>query len=502
MDELAKLGEFGLIDLIKNDTISDHASVVLGIGDDAAVLLPTPRQLLLFTTDMLVESVHFDLTTTMPWQLGYKAIAVNLSDIAAMGGAPRHAVVSVAVPPTTPPDFIVNLYQGMKEICHEFGVNIVGGDTVSTPGGLVINVAVTGEVEPANLVKRSGAQPGDIIAVTGNLGNSAAGLDLLKVGNWEDDDFAWPLVTAHLSPRPQVKAGAILAAAGATSMDDVSDGLASESHEIAKASGVGVKLYAKLIPLADELKEAAEKLGKQALDYALYGGEDFQLLFTMEPRKFEELCSARPELKLTRIGEITEPDLGVTLVEQDGGIQTIEAQGYNHFRQNKPMEKLVHKTASAEETYKFGQKLAQYLKAGDVICLSGNLGAGKTLLSQGIAAGLEVNDVVGSPTFTVLNVYDAHTALGQELSIYHFDLYRLEHPSELEDVGFDHYVEADGIAIIEWPEKFREFLPQEHLWLTIEYGNLPDERLINFKAAGKRYQTLCEELKQVADSCC
>lgn len=502
MSELEKLGEFGLIDLIKEDTISDQGSVVLGIGDDAAVLLPTPRQLLLITTDMLVESVHFDLATTTPWQLGYKAIAVNLSDIAAMGGVPHHAVVSLALPPTTSPDFVVNLYQGMKEICHEFGVNIVGGDTVSSPKGLVINVTVTGEVEPVNLVRRSGAQAGDIVAVTGALGNSGAGLDLLAAGEWEEFDFAWPLVTAHLSPRPQVKTGPLLASAGATSMDDISDGLASEAHEIAKASGVGVKLYAKQIPLADELREAAAKLGKQALDYALYGGEDFQLLFTMEPRKFDELLKAKPELQLVKIGEIVDAGEGVVLIDEDGDSQAIEAKGYNHFRKELPPAKIEKKTTSSEETYNFGQALADLLKPGDVICLSGNLGAGKTLLSQGIAAGLKVADVVSSPTFTVLNVYDGQTVAGQELAIYHFDLYRLEHPSELSDIGFDHYVEAGGIAIIEWPEKFREFLPKEHLWLTLEYGELPDERIINLKAVGKRYQMLCEELNQVADSSC
>ena len=500
MNELTKLGEFGLIDLIKQDTISDHGSVVVGIGDDAAVLLPTPRQLLLMTTDMLVESVHFDLTTTTPWQLGYKAIAVNLSDIAAMGGAPRHAVVSVALPSSTPADFVVNLYQGMKEICHEFGVNIVGGDTVSSPQGLVINVAVTGEVAPVNLVRRSGAQIGDIVAVTGFLGNSAAGLDLLTLGDWEDYDFAWPLVTAHLSPRPQVKAGAILAVAGATSMDDVSDGLASEAHEIAKASGVGIKLYTAQIPLAAELKEAAVKLGKQALDYALYGGEDFQLLFTMEPRKYEELLIAQPDLQFVKVGEVVDVNQGVTLVDEAGGVQALEARGYNHFRQEEPSNVLVGKTTSADETYEFGQALSEFLRPGDVICLSGNLGAGKTLLSQGIAAGLQVADVVSSPTFTVLNVYDGQTADRQDISIYHFDLYRLEHPSELADIGFDHYVEAGGIALIEWPEKFLEFLPKEHLWLNLEYGELPDERVIHLKAEGERYQTLCKELKQIANS--
>lgn len=333
IDELNQLGEFGLIDLIKQDTVSDHGSVVVGIGDDAAVLLPTPRQLLLVTTDMLVESVHFDLTTTTPWQLGYKAIAVNASDIAAMGGAPRHAVVSIAVPSSTPPEFVVNLYKGMKEICHEFSVNIVGGDTVSSPHGLVINVALTGEVEPANLVRRSGAQPGDVVAVTGRLGNSAAGLDLLTAGDWEDYNFAWPLVTAHLTPRPQVKTGQLLAAVGATSMDDISDGLASEAHEIAKASNVGIELYANQIPLADELKEAADILGKNALDYALYGGEDFQLMFTMEPSNFEAFRLAYPDVTVFKVGSVVEANRGVTLIDEAGQSQVIEARGYNHFRQ-------------------------------------------------------------------------------------------------------------------------------------------------------------------------
>ena len=499
MEDLTKLGEFGLIDLIKQDTINDHGSVVVGIGDDAAVLLPTPRQLLLMTTDMLVESVHFDLTTTTPWQLGYKAIAVNLSDIAAMGGVPRHAVVSVALPRATAADFVVNLYQGMKEICREFNVNIVGGDTVSSPQGVVINVAVTGEVAPVHLVRRSGAQVGDIVAVTGCLGNSAAGLELLAESGWEEYEFAWPLVTAHLSPRPQVKTGAVLAAAGATSMDDVSDGLASEAHEIATASGVGIKLYAQQIPLAAELQAAAGKLRKQVIDYALYGGEDFQLLFTMEPRRYEELLLAQPQLQVCKIGEVVDAEQGVTLVDEAGGVQVLEARGYNHFYQEEQACVIEYTTTSPEGTYRFGQELANRLRPGDVICLSGNLGAGKTLLSQGIAAGLKVADLVSSPTFTVLNVYEGQTE-DQDIMIYHFDLYRLEHPEELADIGFDYYVGAAGIALIEWPEKFLEFLPKEHVWLTLEYGESPEERRIVLKAEGERYRILCEELKEVAHS--
>ena len=171
------IGEFGLIDLLKKNTINAPQSVIAGIGDDAAVLLSTPKQLQLLSTDMLVEAVHFDLKTTTPCQLGYKAIAVNISDIAAMGGLPRHVVISLALPRSIDVEFVDNLYSGMKEICKEFDVNIVGGDTVSSPQGIVINVALLGEVEPALLLRRSGAQQGDIVAVTNTLGNSAAGLE-------------------------------------------------------------------------------------------------------------------------------------------------------------------------------------------------------------------------------------------------------------------------------------------------------------------------------------
>lgn len=330
--ELKQVGEFGLIHLLKDNTIFDSSSVVVGIGDDAAVTLPTPRQLQLLTADMLVENVHFDLKTTAPWQLGYKALAVNLSDIAAMGGTPKHAVISIAIPKHLELEFIVGLYDGMKEICREFGVNIIGGDTVSSPHGLIINVTVAGEVEPTNLVRRSGAKAGDVVVVTGTIGNSAAGLDLLSRGEWEDYDFAWPLVTAHLTPRPQVKVGRALAGFGATSMDDISDGLASEVNEIASASGVGMIIRAADIPLLSETIEAAAIFGKKATDYALYGGEDFQLLFTIEPDKFKLLADLDLGVKITAVGEVVEKDAGVLLINPDGQKTVLEPRGYNHFR--------------------------------------------------------------------------------------------------------------------------------------------------------------------------
>lgn len=330
--KIEEIGEFGLIDLIKQDTIQNPGCVITGIGDDAAVVLPAPRQLQLLTTDMLVESVHFDLRTTTPWQLGYKAIAVNLSDIAAMGGTPRHVLVSLAINKQVSPDFVVNLYEGMKEICREFSVNIVGGDTVATPGGVVINVAAMGEVEPGNIVRRSGANPGEIVAVTGKLGNSGGGLDLLLAGDWEDHDFAWPLVTAHLTPRPQVKAGKLLGLAGASSLNDISDGLASEINEIAAASQVGIRLFAGQIPLSDELRAAAALFHKTSLDYALYGGEDYQLVFTMEKSKWRELQATDLGVAVTLIGEVTKPHTGVVLINETGEEQPLAARGYNHFR--------------------------------------------------------------------------------------------------------------------------------------------------------------------------
>lgn len=329
--ELKQVGEFGLIHLLKDNTIFDPSTVIVGIGDDAAVTLPTPRQLQLLTTDMLVEDVHFDLKTTAPWQLGYKALAVNLSDIAAMGGMPKHAVISIAIPKQTEIEFITNLYDGMKEICRDFGVNIIGGDTVSSPNGLVINVTVAGEVEPTNLVRRSGAKIGDIVVVTGTIGNSAAGLDLLKLENWEEYDFAWPLVTAHLTPRPQVKAGRALAGFGATSMNDISDGLASEANEIASASGVGLVICEADIPISPEAIQTAEMLGKKAVDYALYGGEDFQLVFTITPEKYNLLTEVDLGVKVTAVGKVVEKAEGVSLLDRKGCKMVLKPHGFNHF---------------------------------------------------------------------------------------------------------------------------------------------------------------------------
>ncbi|MDL2280401.1 thiamine-phosphate kinase [Selenomonadales bacterium OttesenSCG-928-I06] len=328
---LKQIGEFSLIDLIKEDTVHNKDTVIEGIGDDAAVVSTTEGYLQLLTTDMLVENIHFNLNFTDFYKLGNKAIAVNLSDIAAMGGVPRQALISMALPKDTEIKNILELYKGMKDICKKFSVNIVGGDTVSTFGPIVINVALVGEVKKENLVKRSGAQVGDLLLVSGALGSSAAGLEILQNDLKDKFDFAKELIKKHLVPNPRVELGQLLGKNKATSIDDISDGLASECNEIASASQVGIRIYKEKIPVSKEVHAVAEYLNKSYVDYALYGGEDFELLFTMNPRDLENF-SKKNIADIFVIGEIVNVKEGVTIVDFDGQSTILEAKGYNHFR--------------------------------------------------------------------------------------------------------------------------------------------------------------------------
>lgn len=328
--ELKEIGEFGLIDLIKQDCIVDASNVVVGIGDDAAAVIPTKNMLQLISTDMLMEGIHFDLSFISPFQLGYKSLAVNLSDIAAMGGIPKQVVVSIALPKQIEIEFIIELYRGMKELARQFGVNIVGGDTVSSLQGIAINVTVIGEVTEQKLQKRSGAKCGDLVAVTGTLGSSAAGLALLQTGGYDACQFSDSLVNAHLMPLPQVVVANDIANY-AHSMNDISDGLASEAKEIALASGVGMRLYADKIPLSPDLIAASGALKTSALSYALYGGEDYQLIFTIAPEQYQLLKQCHLVHHITIIGEVTPQNGVVELVQEDQQIVQLESKGYNHF---------------------------------------------------------------------------------------------------------------------------------------------------------------------------
>ena len=325
--KINEIGEFGLIDILKQNTINNKDNIIKGIGDDTAVFSVENNLLQLATTDMLVEGIHFNREFITAWQLGYKAIAVNFSDIAAMGGTPTNILISLAIPSDIDVDFMVQLYDGMKYLTKKFNANIIGGDTVASLQGLVINVTVLGTV-PLPLVKyRSGAKNGDLVVVTGDLGSSAAGLEIL-LNKYEQEQYEI-LVKKHLMPFPQLNYGEIIANY-ANSMNDISDGLASEANEISTASEVGIMLKENKMPVLKETKEVAKVFQKDVLDYVLFGGEDYQLVFTITPEKLTKLQGELNDL--TIVGEVCSSFNGVKLERNDGTIIDIKSKGYNHFR--------------------------------------------------------------------------------------------------------------------------------------------------------------------------
>lgn len=332
---IAELGEFGLIDRLNRDLIAVPEEVICGIGDDAAVL-PAQQKDLLFTTDMLVEEVHFSLNFSTLYQIGWKAMVSSVSDIAAMGGRPSNATISMAIPRGIEVELLEDLYAGMRAACHQFGVNIVGGDTVKTSGPMVFNISLLGWVDQGKAVYRSGAQPGDLILVSGTLGDSAGGLKVLKndLSGLPPAKREW-LVNKHLEPQPQPALGQALAATGwITSMNDVSDGLASEILEITTASQVGCVVDDAEIPISVPLFRLAAQLNLDAMELALFGGEDYQLVFTIKPEHLESIEQVAAELgqPVTVVGQITEQSAGNLRKTIKGRIIPLVAKGYNHFR--------------------------------------------------------------------------------------------------------------------------------------------------------------------------
>lgn len=329
---VAQIGEFGLIEKIKKGALFNKRRVIKGIGDDAAVEKINGNMYLLSTCDMLVENIHFLKNEITPWQLGYKAAAVNLSDIAAMGGRPTGILVSIAIPKDTEGEYIEDFYKGLKSICKEYETNLLGGDTVSSLQGIVVSVTALGEVLPENLLLRSGAQVGDLVMVTGTLGDSAAGLEIIL--QKKDGSRFSELFSRHLTPSPQVKEGMFLASLGiVTAMNDISDGLASEITEIAEASRVGAKIIAEQIPLSQETKELSQEINKNPLDWALYGGEDYQLVFTcpeQESASIQKLFRNKFKRELYEVGSIVPLKNGISL-EERGCPEPLIKKGYNHF---------------------------------------------------------------------------------------------------------------------------------------------------------------------------
>ncbi len=328
--KIADLGEFGLIDRIGKSAIRNAKRAPIGIGDDAAALLLSPSSSLLATTDMLIEGVHFDLKTTDMYSLGWKAAAVNLSDIAAMGGVPRFCLTALGIPASLTVEQVDEFYRGFSVCIRKQGMVLVGGDTCSSRKGLIISVTVLGEVERKRAITRSGARPGDLIYVTGTLGDSGAGLEILKSRPRKArNPITEKLIERHLRPVPRVAEGRKLALSGIVSgMIDVSDGLSSDLGHICDQSGVGAEIFADRIPLSKELL-LTKGLKQPLMEYALSGGEDYELLFTSPVELEREIMSLR--IRASVIGAITRRK-GMRMVTEKGECCPLTPMGYDHFR--------------------------------------------------------------------------------------------------------------------------------------------------------------------------
>ncbi len=311
-------GEFALIERIKKSYGHD-ARVIKGIGDDCAVVRAGNGKLLLITTDMMVENDHFNTAWSSPAQIGMKLMESNVSDVVAMGGTPAFAFLSMCITADTAVEFMDGFYEGLYRSAREHGVLLLGGDTTHGKG-LVFNLALTGEVEPELLRLRSGAKAGEHVCVTGTLGGSTAGLKLLSRG-------MEGYITDHLEPKSRKVFEGRTIAAFATAMIDVSDGLASEVSHICRESGTGGRIDYGAIPVSAHTVASAQLLGEDARDFALYGGEDFQLVFTVPSGNLGPLRERFSDF--TVVGEILPADEGIHLVK-DGRKLPLK-KGYDHF---------------------------------------------------------------------------------------------------------------------------------------------------------------------------
>lgn len=336
--EIASLGEFGLIDRLAAKGKTFHKDTLKGIGDDAAVL-DLGDTCLITSTDMLIEGVHFDLSYVPLTHLGYKAVSVNVSDIAAMNGAPKQLTVSLGLSNRFSVEAVDALYEGINKACEDYKVDLVGGDTTASPQGLIISIGITGTVSKREITYRSGAKKGDILCVTGDLGGAYVGLQVLER---EKQEF---LVNPEMQPkldnykyivgrqlRPKARMDIIHELRDLkvvpTSMIDLSDGLVSETFHLCKQSGLGVVIYEEKLPIDKETYETAAEFSFDPNTCALNGGEDYELLFTIPQDEYEKIKS-HPDIHT--IGYMHEPEKGKVMVTRSGTTVGLKAQGWVHF---------------------------------------------------------------------------------------------------------------------------------------------------------------------------
>ncbi len=326
---LANFGEFGLLRRIRARQPAVNKHIIMGMGDDAAVFKPAPDKVIVVTTDLLVEHIHFSREWASWAEIGIKALAVNLSDLAAMGAVePVGYLVGLSLPVDTSVHIVDNLYQGMGEIARKYRCSLLGGDTVASLNTIEISITLFGEADPEELVYRSGAKTGDRIFVSGCLGGSAAGLLALKKG-LKSNKKAKKIVQDHLLPQPQIELAAQLAKRKlVNSMIDCSDGLDFSLKFIAEESGVGMNIFLGQIPLGEETVYWANCWGMNPAQWALYGGEDYRLIFTVSPANAERILKISPLPVL--IGEVVAGDK-ISYFDRQGREAKIVGYGYDHF---------------------------------------------------------------------------------------------------------------------------------------------------------------------------
>jgi thiamine-monophosphate kinase len=333
-------GEFELIARLTQN-LHSHEHTVLGVGDDCAILDLGADAWLLMTCDSQVESVHFTLQTSSPLQIGHKALAVNLSDIAAMGGQPRYALVSLILPSQFPIETLDGIYVGLHEEAERYGTTIVGGNIASAGNSkqLVIDITLLGTVRRGQALTRGGAHVGDTLCVTGSLGDSAAGLQTLLHPDSLYPQEALAVVQArHRIPQPRIREGQILSRFGpdvVTAMLDISDGLSGDLGHLCERSRVGARVDLARLPLSPAIYSVAAIAGRDPLHWAMHGGEDYELLFTISPGHEQAVIDAVQTVTgtvITTIGTLLPAEEGLQQLFPDGHRDPLVVQSWDHFR--------------------------------------------------------------------------------------------------------------------------------------------------------------------------
>ncbi len=337
--DVNELGEFGLIDHLTKNFDPKLASTIKGVGDDAAVLDYGGDMLTLVSTDMLVEGIHFDLMYTPLKHLGYKSVVVNLSDIYAMNGQPKHITVSIAISNRFSVEALEEIYDGIKTACDFYGVDLVGGDPTSSNKGLIISITAIGQAAKDKIAYRSGAKVGDLLCLTGNVGAAYLGLQLLErekqiylanPGVQPDLENQQFIIERQLKPEARKDMIELFEKVNLvpTAMIDVSDGVASEVFHICKQSAVGAFVEESGVPIHPDAQMMALKFQLDPITCALSGGEDYELLFTINPAEVDKI-KYLPDIYI--MGEITEQKDGIKLHTKGGNIHDLKAQGWKHF---------------------------------------------------------------------------------------------------------------------------------------------------------------------------